>query len=172
MNVLALDLATHTGWALMEDGHFESGVQVFDVKRGESPGMRYVRFNRWLQSIVFPATENGGPRVSDQPRVSLIVYEQTVPFTAKFGGASAREISSGFSTRVQEFCAIRLIEHATVYPSTLKKWTTGKGNAKKHDMIEAVYARWAVPVEDDNQADAIALLHHALAEIVPAQARA
>lgn len=171
MNVLALDLATHTGWALMENDRLESGVQVFDVKRGESPGMRYVRFNRWLQSVVFPATEEGFPRASmAPPRVNLIVYEQTVPFPAKFGGASAREISAGFATRVQEFCAIRLIEHATVYPSTLKKWTTGKGNAKKADMLAAVSDRW-LAVTDDNQADAIALLYHALAEIVPVGAR-
>jgi len=163
VNVLALDLATHCGWALCEDATTESGVQVFDVKRGESPGMRYVRFNRWLQTIV-PAVENGH-------RVGLIVYEQTVPFTAKFGGATARELAAGFSTRVQEFCALRAIEHATVYPSTLKKWTTGRGNADKDAMLQAVARRWR-PVTDHNEADAIALLHYALAEILPASARA
>ena len=38
--ILALDLGTRTGWALAEHGRVESGVHVFDVQRGESPGMR------------------------------------------------------------------------------------------------------------------------------------
>jgi hypothetical protein len=42
MAILALDLGTRTGWAPAEHGRVESGVQVFDVRRGESPGMRPV----------------------------------------------------------------------------------------------------------------------------------
>jgi hypothetical protein len=37
MTILALDLGTHTGFALLANGVTESGVQVFDVRRGESP---------------------------------------------------------------------------------------------------------------------------------------
>jgi hypothetical protein len=51
MNILALDLGTRTGWAMAENGRTKSGVQLFDVKRGESPGMRYLRFNRWLEDM-------------------------------------------------------------------------------------------------------------------------
>ncbi len=151
MNVLALDLATHTGWALLENGRLESGVDVFDVRRGESAGMRYVKFGRWLQEI-------GG-------RAEFVVYEQTVP---GIGGA-AREISAGLVSHVQAYCARRDIEHAACWPSTLKKWTTGKGNASKAEMLEAVARRWR-RVDDDNEADALALLHYALAEVVPAGA--
>jgi crossover junction endodeoxyribonuclease RuvC len=150
MNLLALDLATRTGWALQEAGRLESGVATFDVKRGESPGMRYVRFRRWLEDV--------------GTRVELVVYEQTI-ITGP--GSMAREIATGFATRVQEYCAARAIEHAAVWAGTLKKWTTGRGNAKKPDMLEAVAGRWR-RVDDDNEADAIALLHYALAEIVPA----
>jgi len=152
MNILALDLATTTGWALREGDRVESGVQVFDVKRGESPGMRYIRFRRWLAEI--------------GTRAELIVYEQTVPTTTKFAGASTRELASGLATRVQEYCAERGIEHTAVYPSTLKKFTTGKGNAKKPDVLAAVCRRWKA-VTDDNEADAVALLHYALEELVP-----
>src|SRR2546426_10309836 len=107
LTVLALDLAPRTGWALQENGRFESGVAVFDVKRGESPGMRYLRFRRWLE-------EAGA-------RAAVIVYEQTVPASTRFSSASTREIAAGFATRVQEYCAARGIDHAPVYPSTLKK---------------------------------------------------
>jgi len=150
MNLLALDLATHTGWCLRENGALESGVETFDVKRGESAGMRYLRFRRWLEEM--------------GPRAELIVYEQTI-MTGP--GSIAREIATGFATRVQEYCAEHEIEHAAVWASTLKKWTTGKGNADKAAMLEAVARRWR-RVDDHNEGDAVALLHYAEAEIVPA----
>lgn len=158
MNLLALDLATTTGWALREHGQVVSGVQTFDVKRGESPGMRYLRLARWLEEI--------------GARSELIVYEQVVPAPAKFGGASAREIAYGMAAHVQRYCAARGIEHAPVYPSSLKKWLTGRGNAGKPDMVAAVARRWGYAILDDNHADALALLHFAEAEIVPAGLRA
>ena len=43
----------------------------------------------------------------------------------------------------------------------IKKHATGKGNAGKHDMVEAMQLL-GHPVTDDNEADALALLHWAL----------
>ena len=159
MNVLALDLGTKTGWAVRYAGTEESGVQVFDVKRGESPGMRYLRFNRWLDEALRPTVP---PRNS-----TLLVYEQTHQ-----RGGPATEVAAGFATRVQEFAAAHGLEHTAVHSATLKKWATGSGRAGKPEMVEA--ARRLQPGEeiiDDNHADAICLLHYALAELVPAGAR-
>lgn len=159
MNVLALDLATRTGWALMENGRLESGADSFEVGRGESPGMRFIKFNRWLEHLVFPASyEHGTPPIGE-PRVRLIAYEQ--PFVMRSGAAA--EIVLGFATRVQEFCARYAIEHTAVNGMRLKKWTTGRGNADKAAMLEAVTRRWR-RVEDHNEADAVALLYWALDE--------
>jgi hypothetical protein len=153
VNILALDLATTTGWALLEDGHRTSGVQVFDVKRGESPGMRYVRLVRWLAEIA--------------ARAELIVYEQVVPAPKKFGGAMTREFAYGMVTHVQTFCATRRIEHHPVYPATLKRFVTGSGKANKAAMLAAALAQgWCPPGTDDNEVDAIALLRYAEAEVV------
>jgi crossover junction endodeoxyribonuclease RuvC len=162
VNVLALDLGTRTGWALSMHGRIESGVQVFDVKRGESPGMRYVRFNRWVESEI---------TIGALPRVSLVVYEQT-----HNRGGAATEVAAGFATRVQEFCARHGIEHAAVHSATLKKFTTGSGRGDKDNMREAAMLKgWLAPGEraawDDNEIDAICLLHYALSEIVPSAAR-
>jgi len=44
---------------------------------------------------------------------------------------------------------------------TIKKHATGKGNAGKEDVIASVTARGHAPV-DDNEADALALLHWAI----------
>lgn len=169
MNVLALDLGTHTGWALAEDGRLESGVQVFDVKRGESPGMRYVRFNRWLQETVGPFARKvqPDPHVITAPRIGLVVYEQT-----HHRGGAATEVAAGFATRVQEWAASYGVEHATVHSATLKKWTTGSGRGdkdamKKHATQRGWMGQRYPATTDDNEVDAICLLHYALAELVP-----
>jgi Holliday junction resolvasome RuvABC endonuclease subunit len=44
---------------------------------------------------------------------------------------------------------------------TIKKHITGKGNASKQAVIKAVEAKWYRP-QDDNEADAIALLDYVL----------
>lgn len=147
--ILALDLGTKTGWALRLQGRFEHGVQEFVVKRGESPGMRYVRFNRWLRETGTYAT--------------FIAYE-----APHHRGGAATEVANGFATRVQEFCAEMGAEHTAVHTATLKKWLTGSGNAKKPEMMAAVAARWCA-VETDDEADAIALLHYVETEVLGGQ---
>lgn len=42
-------------------------------------------------------------------------------------------------------------------PMTLKKYATGKGNAKKQEMLLQMYKRWGVEFNNDNAADAYAL---------------
>jgi hypothetical protein len=50
--ILALDCATKTGWALIKEGRvYESGVQDFSKKRGESNGAMFLRFQSWLRSV-------------------------------------------------------------------------------------------------------------------------
>lgn len=147
MNILALDLATKTGWALKEDGKLEYGLQVFDVKRGESPGMRFLRFNRWLREVAV--------------RVELIIYEQ-----AHNRGGAATEIANGFTTRVQEFCAEHGIEHSSVHTATLKKFATGSGRAGKEEMVQAAQKSLGYQGNDDDEADALWLLEYARKEIV------
>lgn len=152
MNILTLDLGTRCGWTLHRDGHTESGIQTFDVKRGESPGMRYLRFRRWLEDVT--------------PGVGLVIYEQT-----HNRGGAATEVAAGFATRVQEQCAALGIEHATVHSATLKKFTTGSGRGEKHHMRASALSRGWITAEitDDNEVDARCLLAYGLAEIIPAQ---
>lgn len=158
MKILTLDLATRTGFALWNGSSRESGFVVFDVKRGESPGMRFVRFTIWIDEMVKSLVNTEG---------ALVFYEQ--PFVMRSGAAA--EISLGFATRVQEACARHGVNHQPVNGSTLKKWTTGKGNAKKPAMIAAVNERFGPPfVTDDNEADAIALLEYAREWLVGATA--
>lgn len=147
MNILSVDLGTRTGWALDESGLITSGVQTFDVRRGESPGMRYVRLTRWLEEIA--------------EKVGLIAYE-----LAHQRGGPATEVAAGFATHVQAFCALKKIEHVAVHSATLKKWVTGSGRADKEAMIRAVGSRWGWTGKSDDEADALGLLYYAREEIV------
>ena len=160
MNILALDLGTRCGWARTTSAGVESGVQVFDVKRGESPGMRYLRFRHWLEEMT---AHSGGA-----PLVGLVVYEQT-----HNRGGAATEVAAGFAARVQEQCAAVAIDHAAVHSATLKKFWTGSGRGDKTAMRTATERRGiAINVcADDNEIDAVALLHYAMTELVPTGAR-
>lgn len=44
-----------------------------------------------------------------------------------------------------------------VPPTTLKKYATGRGNAKKAEIMLSVYKKWGVELLDDNLADAFVL---------------
>lgn len=46
-----------------------------------------------------------------------------------------------------------------VYPSQLKKHTTGSGKAEKMDMISAISTQFGYVPVDDNDADAVAIAH-------------
>jgi len=52
-----------------------------------------------------------------------------------------------------------------VPPATLKKFVTGKGNAKKELMMLAVYKRWGVSCSEHDEADAYGLAQLARATV-------
>lgn len=148
MKILSLDLGSKTGWACQfTDGRRESGVQDFSLKRGESPGMRYIRFNAWLVELI------------GLGRPELIVYEMP-----HHRGGAATEILNGLATRVQEHCARFKIDHHAVHSATLKKWATGSGRASKEDMIKEFEKRTGKKPISDDEADAYMLLLLAMDE--------
>ena len=149
MKILTLDMATKTGWASNVHGQ-RSGVIEFALKRGESPGMRFLRCRAWLNDIW---------KLLDG-QVEVIVYEQ-----AHHRGGAATSVCVGLVTEVQAFAAEHGIELMPVHTATLKKFATGNGRASKADMIQAARERgWNV--QDDNEADAVLLLEHALSELM------
>lgn len=143
MKILALDLATKTGWAT-NDGR-TSGVQTFDVKRGESPGMRFLRCLAWLADMLKLLGS-----------IDLICFEQ-----AHHRGGAATAVCVGLVSAMLTFAAEHGIETMAVHSGELKRWATGKGNAGKPAMIRAAQDRGWSP-EDDNQADAALLLEYAM----------
>ena len=147
MNILALDLATRTGWACNVNGR-HSGVIQFNLKRGESPGMRFLRCRSWLTEMLELLGE-----------IDVIVYEQT-----HHRGGAATSVWVGLVTVVLEFAAEHGIETLPIHSGALKKWSTGSGRANKSQMIKAARERGWSPA-DDNQADAQLALEYAMAEL-------
>lgn len=146
MKILGLDCATKTGWCIVEDGEIvESGVQSFAKKRGESNGILFMRFRKWLKDLV------------EMIEPDVITYER-----AHFRGGAATEIGVGLQTRAMEAAADFGIESCPYTTGEIKKRATGMGNAGKPEMIAAAEPILGRPPIDDNEADAVfvALLGH------------
>ena len=149
MTVLALDVGNKTGWARGDGARVESGVQDFTPRRTDLPGIRWFRFTAWL----IPMSEH----------VEHIITER---WTSAPGIAG--KISAGYVTRVEEVCAMQGMIHQEVSPAELKRWATGKGNASKREMVDAVLSRrgWTDKLAlGYDEADALALLHFSLAQM-------
>lgn len=155
MIILALDTATRTGWAIIDNGRLiESGVQDFKPKRGESNGMRFLNFRYWLDLIVKTVHPN------------LIIYEQ-----AHHRGGPATEVLVNLTGRVQEVAAEHGIDYTTVHTGTLKKWACGAGNADKGQMMARAVAYLGRAPIDDNESDAVLMAMYAWNEYGEAEAR-
>ena len=145
--ILALDLGTTTGWALAQtDAQISSGSQSFKPQRFEGGGMRFLRFKRWLTDIK-----------QCSPDISLIVFEEV----RRHAGVDAAHVYGGFMGQLTAWCEHHQIPYEGVPVGTIKKHATGKGNASKDQMIQAMQAR-NHSVVDDNEADALALLYWAI----------
>lgn len=143
---LALDLGTNTGFALLRaDGRIESGWMRFAPKGTEGEGMRFVRFRHWLLEMK-QSNEN----------LAHVAFERVV------GGMPnqvyAAQVYGGFLALLMVFCEHHQLTYEGHHVGTIKKAWTGNGAAKKHDMMARCKELGFKP-ENDNEADAIAILH-------------
>jgi hypothetical protein len=146
-SILALDLGTATGWALHHlDGTITSGTEHFKPQRFEGGGMRFLRFKRWLTELKAVA----------EP-VDAVYFEEV----RRHVGVDAAHVYGGLMATLTAWCEHHGIPYQGVPVGTIKKHATGRGNAGKDEVIAAVRAK-GHPVVDDNEADALALLHWAL----------
>lgn len=145
--ILALDLGTNTGWAVRgADGRVTSGTVSFKPGRYEGGGMRYLRFTGWLDEMQRLCGPMGG-----------IWFEEV----RRHAGTDAAHVYGGLMASLTAWCELRGVPYAATPVGTIKKHATGKGNAPKEAMIAAAVARGYRPA-DDNEADALALLHWAM----------
>ncbi len=144
--LLCLDLGTSTGWALLNEyGSIASGTIHFKPRRFEGGGMRYLRFKNWL-------TETKS--VSGQ--IDAVYFEEV----RRHAGVDAAHAYGGFLAHLTAWCEHHAIPYEGIPVGTIKRFITGKGNADKETVIAAIKQRGHNP-EDDNEADALALLYWA-----------
>lgn len=144
-SILALDMASHTGWAFRcADGSIQSGTALFlgTLNRGG----RWLRFEDWLKTL--PA--------------KLIVYEE--PFV-HFKHRQGLGLGYGFEAILRLHCARNEIRCVGVSNSALKKWATGDGAASKDKMLRFAQSMgWSI--SDYDECDARWLLEYAIKRIV------
>lgn len=145
--ILALDLGTRFGWAVYYPGIelVESGFVDTKPKRHESSGMRFLTFERWLDTW--------------NPKPKEIYYEEV----RRHQGTAAAHVYGGFQATLQKWCVDNGVEYGSVPVGTIKKFATGSGNAKKNLMVKTAQAD-GLKSNDDNEADAWWLLKLKLAE--------
>lgn len=152
MNILALDFGTTCGWAVYADGKVQSGVWVHRTPRQakyEGGGMRFLRFRKNLEEV------------HHLVNINLIAFEEVRRHLDK--AVDAAHVYGGFLATLGDFAESHKIPYEGVGVGTIKKHATGKGNASKYGIINAMRKKGHAP-EDDNEADALAILYWAMDE--------
>ena len=143
--IVALDLGSATGYAFGCDGKVLGyGVCQFRPGRFEGGGMRFVRFSKFLED-------------SYEANKPDVVYFEEV---RRHLGVDAAHLYGGFLAVLSQWAEAHSVPYSGVPVGTIKRHATGKGNADKQAMIDAMAAK-GFPRLDDNAADALALLHWA-----------
>jgi Holliday junction resolvasome RuvABC endonuclease subunit len=140
--ILALDLGTHTGWALgLGTGPIASGTVSFRPSRYDGGGMRYLRFHGWLDQL------------KSDVAFGAVYFEEV----RRHAGTDAAHVYGGLLATLTAWCERHSIAYQGVPVGSIKRFATGKGNADKAAMIAAMQDRGFLPA-DDNEADALAIL--------------
>jgi Holliday junction resolvasome RuvABC endonuclease subunit len=152
--ILALDLATSTGWAVMANGVTESGTALFRRSHGrktisdDHAGYTFDAFDRWLAEMV--ATW----------KPEAIAYEEA----GVFRNPTTARIPYGLRGIMFARAARHGVTLAGYAGSALKVYATGYGRADKKQMVAAARERWpGQDIATDDQADALWLLNLHLA---------
>jgi len=139
--IIGLDVSTHCGWAIASrDGIIETGTIHYPKK-----DFAY-RIRRWdaYATDIFVLVEKHS--------VEIAVVEGYI-HGGRWVNNSMFELGAIVRHSLMA-CGIPVLE---VSPTSLKKFTTGKGRASKQEMLAAVKDLWGFETKDDNQADALAL---------------
>lgn len=137
---MGVDTSTKTGYVVLDDAGDVAVVGVLSHKPQADRFTRYAHYTREIAEIV------------DAYGVDLVIIEG-YSYAGKFNNSLQYELGACIRMKLHEI-EMPFIE---VQPTSLKKFVTGKGNAKKDLMLLGVYKRWDFDTNDDNEADAYGL---------------
>jgi Holliday junction resolvasome RuvABC endonuclease subunit len=107
--------------------------------------MRYLRFRNWLDDLNY------------NREITSVYFEEV----RRHIGTDAAHVYGGFLGTLTAWCEDHKLPYQGVPVSHIKRQVTGKGNASKQEVIEAVRALGYRP-KDDNEADALAIIEWVL----------
>lgn len=136
--IAALDISLNTGWATGAAGVISFGTRSFSASAGDDARAGR-RFREWVNGFL------------DEKKPAVLVIER--PF---FRG-DCTWLLVGLAWEAHRSAEERGIPRFDYQPSTIKKFLTGDGRAKKPQMVQAARAR-GFNVSSDHEADAIGLL--------------
>lgn len=149
VSILALDLGTKPGYAVRSrDGRIVHGSADFTPRSSWTPGQKWLRFRAWLADLI--VTHN----------VQQIAFEDVKRHA--LGAVLAAHAYGGFRAHMESIADQHNVELRSYGVGQIKQHWTGNGAAKKPDMIAQAKIR-GFRVFDDNDADALAILHLDLA---------
>ncbi len=144
--VIGLDLGTKCGWGVLdlEGNRIDSGHWNFQPKRFESAGIRYIKFAKELRLLLarYPNCKVGFEAVH------------------RHRGVAAAHVYGGLLATMQSILDDEdySISYLGIGVGTIKKHATGRGNAKKNEMIASAIERWGHDdweTKSDDEADAL-----------------
>lgn len=153
INILALDLGTSCGWALSRGGVLTYGTKDFHPRRSDSAGQRWLKFRALLANQYVASGE-----------LHTVYYEDVQAHGPKDKpNTLAAHVYGGFLAHLEAWADVQRVRLVPVGVGQVKKHWTGRGNAKKEDMVaEARRRKFKVAADEDNTADALAILHLAI----------
>lgn len=113
---------------------------------------RLYDIDSWLCGKLTEVNKNGN-KIINIAMEGTVLQSQAASVLGELAGVTKLALFTFFDAKVKPNCAFPL----QVPPMTLKKYATGKGTAKKQEMLLQIYKRWGVEFNDDNAADAYAL---------------
>lgn len=182
MKILAIDLATRTGWASAWPGGQSSGV--LELKPASAIAGK---------AAVPPKLAKRDGRVLRPGRPPILAVEAE-PEAARFGkllawlyasatrmdvivseaplkhhkGARAAEIALGLAGVLRAFAHWQRVRHVEIDPYDLQRFALGKkADTKQDEMLHEARRRLGYAGTDDNEADALHLLAWAREHVAP-----
>lgn len=161
MNILAFDLATVTGWSMgMLGDHVPAFGSIRFGARDCSNEARFAHALQWTSDFL------------KRHKVDLITYEAPLHFALRRGKSKAGndEVAFGLAAIVQAVAHLRgVYDIRAEATADVRRFFIGNNPKRQIAKRETVgfCRRLGLQVENDNEADAIALWHYQCAQLRP-----
>jgi len=129
------------------------------VYKSDYRGVRRLADIRWWMESKFDFLDAQNCRIVEIAMEGSVLASQSALILGELAGMVKLSIWDYFDVNVNSVIPFpeELRRPLQIPPMTLKKYATGKGTAKKQEMLLQMYKRWGVEFNDDNAADSYAL---------------